>query len=253
MDFVRKIIEGKKITETEERVLRYIIDNFDEVLDMGVRKVAQNSYTSPSTIMRLAKKLGYTGFVDMHYRLSHQLQPQNKHTKQTHDVAQFFSTGDILEFINYDDILSIAMLIYTLKDKFVFIYANGFSSIAAEYLHKKLLVLGVKSIIANGNDSIGVFRNNLQNIGVFLVISKSGETKTVYAKVAQAKEQNIPTVSFTKETESKIGLITDYNLQVSDISKLDDLNTFPNTFFPKVFMLIEVLIFELHQCFYTDK
>ena len=37
----------------------------------------------------------------------------------------------------------------------------------AEYLAKKLLVLGIKCIFSDGADSIGVFENNLEDIGVF--------------------------------------------------------------------------------------
>ncbi|MDF2473665.1 MAG: transcriptional regulator, RpiR family, partial [Anaerocolumna sp.] len=54
-----KLIEGKNLTDVEEKVLRYIIEHIDEVVRMGVRTIAKNNYTSTSTIMRLTKKLGY--------------------------------------------------------------------------------------------------------------------------------------------------------------------------------------------------
>ena len=45
----------------------------------------------------------------------------------------------------------------------------------AEYLAKKLLVLGIKvAFFLDGADSIGVFENNLEDIGVFIVFSRSG-------------------------------------------------------------------------------
>jgi DNA-binding MurR/RpiR family transcriptional regulator len=50
-------------------VLEYILKNIDDVLDKGVREIAQINYTSATTIIKLSKKLGYTGYVDMIYRL----------------------------------------------------------------------------------------------------------------------------------------------------------------------------------------
>lgn len=66
---LRKITDGKNLTKVETDVLWYIIEHMDSVLKIGVRGVAKANYTSTSTIMRLTKKLGYSGFVDMYYKL----------------------------------------------------------------------------------------------------------------------------------------------------------------------------------------
>ena len=41
-----KIIQGKKLSETEEAILKYIIKHIDSVLDQGVRTVAKENFTS---------------------------------------------------------------------------------------------------------------------------------------------------------------------------------------------------------------
>ena len=69
MKDISKLIQGKKLSELDIKVLHYIIENIDDVLDKGVRGVAKDNYTSPSTIIRLSKKLGYTGFIDLYYQL----------------------------------------------------------------------------------------------------------------------------------------------------------------------------------------
>ncbi len=66
---IEKTFKGKKLTENEKTILNYIMDNIDICLDEGVRGVAKNSFTSTSTIMRLSKKLGYSGFVELIYDL----------------------------------------------------------------------------------------------------------------------------------------------------------------------------------------
>ena len=62
---IYKIADNYKLTETERQILEYILKNIDNVLDKGVREVAQANYTSATTIIKLSKKLGYTGYVDM--------------------------------------------------------------------------------------------------------------------------------------------------------------------------------------------
>lgn len=75
-----------------------------------------------------------------------------------------------------------------------------------------------------------------------IVVSKSGETKQVYQKLQTAKEANIYTVSFTREVENRIGLLSDLNIQVYDFHKLDDRNMLPNLFFPGVLLSFESIV-----------
>ena len=68
-------------------------------------------------------------------------------------------------------------------NQLVFIYGMGFSSLMAEYLAKKLLVLGIKCIYSDAADSIGIFENNLEDIGVLIVFSRSGRSSHVLNRV----------------------------------------------------------------------
>lgn len=244
---LNKLIAGKHLTETEQQVLYYIVEHIDDVLAMGVRKIAQENYTSTSTIMRLTKKMGYTGFVDMHYRLL----PMVKNSETVHQADfQFIdssSTVTLLKYNTYEQIREFSSRLLLSNSKYIFIYATGFSAIAAEYLYKKLLVLGKKCIIGKGSDSIGIFENNLEDMAAFVVISKSGETKLVLDKVKTAKENNIEVVAFTGDGENTIGALADLWFRIEDSGKLDDRNMMANTFFPNLLMLFELLVYEYHR------
>ncbi|AJO21426.1 MurR/RpiR family transcriptional regulator [Weizmannia coagulans] len=241
---IQKMIQGKKLTELDEQILKYIVDNIDHVLQMGVREIAKENYTSPATVIRLSKKLGYKGFVDMYY----QLLPLIKKVELEQDGQSAFEQGQsALQYNSKENIGKFIENVLHLNEKFIFIYATGFSSIIAEYMYKKLLVLGKKAIFATGTDSIGVFENNLDDVGALIVISKSGETKQVIDKLFLAKEHGIFTVSFTKETENTAAGLSDLNLKITDQYKLDDRNMLPNLFFPNVLILFEYMIKEYFQ------
>lgn len=249
---ISKIIQGKNLTELDVQIVQYIIDNIDNVLHKGVREIAKENFTSPATIIRLSKKLGYSGFVDMYYHLLPMI--KKVEMSQSSDIEDFLhiSQKDFLTHNSMQDIETFISKVLTLQQKYIFIYATGFSAIAAEYFYKKLLVLGRKTIFSSGTDSIGVFENNLEDIGALVVISKSGETQLVINKLQAAKEHHVFTASFTKETENRISELSDLNFKVTDPNKLDDRNMLPSRFFPSLLLLLE-FIFKQYVAYLTEK
>lgn len=241
---VQKLAENKKLSSLEEDVLSYIVAHHDEILTMGIRQVAQNTLTSTSTIMRLAKKLGFNGFVDMNYKLMPLIQNKTD-TKGTY--AQLFSYDRLFELNSQEVFKDIARTLVEIDKQFVFVYANGFSGIIAEYLHKKLLVLGKRVMLSTGNDSVGVFENNLDDIGVFITISKSGETAKVIEKVRTATENGIPVIAFTNEIENTLSHYGQPTVRINDLNKYDDYNASPNVFFSHVLLAMEIVVFEYNQ------
>ncbi len=244
---ISKFIQNKGLTHTELQVLNYIIDNIDDVLKMGVRGVAKNNFTSTSTIMRLSKKLGYSGFLEMQYNLLSLIRNQSKDNFNDSSFIESLNMNSLLEENSTEAINDFIDILLTDDHKFIFIYANGFSGIVAEYVNKKLLVMGKRCIMSNGTDSVGVFENNLDFVSAIIVISKSGETPMVLNKVKTAKEHNIKVVSFTNEIENSISKISDVRFKIKDTNKLDDRNLRPNTFFPNVLVLIELLVYEYYK------
>lgn len=250
---ISKIVQGKNLTEIEIQVVQYIITNIDTVLQMGVRKIAKENFTSPATVIRLSKKLGYSGFVDLYYQL---LPLVKKAALSQSDVVGDFleiSEKDFLDYNSIEEVQTFIQNVLNLRQSYIFIYATGFSAIAAEYLYKKLLVLGRKTIFASGMDSIGVFENNLEDIGALVVISKSGETQLIIDKLQAAKEHNIFTVSFTKEIENRIAGLSDLNFKIIDHNKLDDRNILPNSFFPSLMLMFEFIIKQYVETIITKK
>ncbi|RFB17089.1 MurR/RpiR family transcriptional regulator [Bacillus sp. HNG] len=250
---ISKIIQGKNLSEIDVQLVQYIIDNIDTVLQMGVRKIAKENFTSPATVIRLSKKLGYTGFVDMYYQILPLVKkadiPKSDATEDFFEINQW----DYMTHNSMEEIDLFIQKVLNLQQRYIFIYATGFSAIVAEYLYKKLLVLGRKTILASGTDSIGVFENNLEDIGALVVISKSGETQMVVEKLLAAKEHHIFTVSFTKETHNRIAELSDLNFKIIDHNKLDDRNMLPNSFFPRLTLLFEFIVKQYLETFIAKK
>lgn len=239
-----KIVNNKKITALEEQVLKYIINNIDSVMDIGVRGVAAENYTSTSTIMRLAKKLGFTGFIDMIYNIMPLVDSNNTGVVEKSEALIGTDINFLYKYIDDEHVQKFIELLSKGTRKYIFIYARGFSKITGEYFNKKLLGIGIKSILI---DSIGSFENNLEDMEMLIVISKSGETKEVLDKVKVAKKKNKLVVSFTKEVENSISTLSDISFKIFDMHKLDDSNLLPNSFFANMLMFMEYLIYRYYE------
>lgn len=244
---IKKLVQDKKLTETEQQVLRYIFQNLDSALTQGVRDIARKNYTSTSTIMRLAHKMGYTGFVDMCYKLRSLTQEQNEQLTESQTFFDSFGLEQLLKYNTYDQIRNCAEYIAQQHKNIIFVYATGFSGLVGNYLANKLTNMGRLCLFASGGDSVGLFENTLDSMDLFICISKSGETKVVRDKIKTAKENGAFTIAITGELENSISEYADIWLRVEDHCKLDDQNIKPNTFFPQVLMLIELICYEYQR------
>lgn len=70
--------KSRKLTRAQQRILRYIFDNFDEAVFLNASRIAQKAGVSESSVVRLAQALEFEGYPAMqrelqrhyYYRLS---------------------------------------------------------------------------------------------------------------------------------------------------------------------------------------
>ena len=243
---LNKLTCTASLTDTERAVLEFLLTHIDEALKLGVRGVAKANFTATSTVMRLSRKLGYNGFIEMYYKLLGAAGKGTPVYELNEGFLSHFAGDGNVSMENYRSLRLAAQRIHK-TDQMVFIYGMGFSSMMAEYLAKKLLVLGIKCIFSDGADSIGVFENNLEDIGVFIAFSRSGRSPYVLNRVKMAEENSVFTMGFTNDGASPLKEYCSCVIEVPDDNPLDDRNMKPTLFFSKTITMIELLIYEYYQ------
>ncbi|GAA6267423.1 MurR/RpiR family transcriptional regulator [Enterocloster alcoholdehydrogenati] len=243
---LNKLTCTASLTDTERAVLEFLLTHIDEALKLGVRGVAKANFTSTSTVMRLSRKLGYNGFIEMYYKLLGAAGKGTPVYELNEGFLSHFAGDGNVSMENYRSLRLAAQRIHK-TDQMVFIYGMGFSSMMAEYLAKKLLVLGIKCIFSDGADSIGVFENNLEDIGCFIAFSRSGRSPYVLNRVKMAEENSVFTMGFTNDGASPLKEYCSCVIEVPDDNPLDDRNMKPTLFFSKTITMIELLIYEYYQ------
>ena len=58
-----------KMNATEIKILQYIIKNTDEIQKITVKELSQRLFVSKTTVINLAKKLGYEGYSELRFFL----------------------------------------------------------------------------------------------------------------------------------------------------------------------------------------
>lgn len=69
-------------SHSEKQIARYILDNGEDVLSMSVKELANKTYTSPATIVRLCRKIGLEGYNDFKIKYSAELQYDKRNQKR---------------------------------------------------------------------------------------------------------------------------------------------------------------------------
>ena len=57
------------LNETEAKIYRYVIDSIDDIARLGVRELANDTFTSTATVIRMYKKLGCNSFEEFKHAL----------------------------------------------------------------------------------------------------------------------------------------------------------------------------------------
>lgn len=124
------------LNETEHRVLEQILDAVEHDTKINIRSVAQQSYVSTTTVIKLSKKLGYQGYSDMIYSL-------RRHAEEERNAAAGIDLTSILETVDEARIEAFANEILRCRDNCIFIVGLGFSTIASSYFMRRLATLGI--------------------------------------------------------------------------------------------------------------
>ncbi|WP_251861132.1 MurR/RpiR family transcriptional regulator [Clostridium sp. Marseille-Q2269] len=237
---ISKIVHKYNLSKTEENILSYMINNIDHVKELGVRGIAKEHYTSTTTIVNLAKKMGYSGFLDMYYNINFTLKDKKNYFDSGKNNKYYgIELEELLSLIDNNDINNFIDLLIENKNEVIYTSGVAFSYSIAQYFTRKLIVLGFKCIYSEAYESYDV---NAVKGKLLIAISKSGETEFLIKTSKSARKNGIKIISFTGESENTLAKMSDINFKIYDMHTIDDRNKLSNSFYPNALMLFEFLI-----------
>lgn len=230
---IYKLADQYRLTESDQQLLQAVLDAVEQHAQFSVREFAARNYVSPATVIRLSKKLGYTGYTDMIYRLGFLVRNETQNKAHTSDINSFIGEIPPSRIEAFLDGLT------QNRQRTILVAGTGFCEPLRDFFVRKLLVMGHPTV---GTNSYEVYETNSLHAGLMIVISKSGSTDTILKLVTDAKSHGIEIAAFTGAARSPIAQNADLSFILLDDNILDDRNLTANYFYARVLILFEYLM-----------
>lgn len=234
-------LKNKKYTETEQEVIHYLLDHLDELDDLSIGDLAQRSYSSNATIIRLCQKNGYRGYKDFKVDLLKEREAQKYlvgHVDYTTPFKFNETTDEIMQnmFSLYQDSI---MQVYAslerntikklskaiIRHKRIFIYCYGDTQTTALNFMNKLLKVNIFPYLATQyQEEIHVSRQlNRDDLAFF--ISYSGQERMLDC-MKILNEKHVPIYLLTANKECGLKAYSDETILIPDYEKENKIATF---------------------------
>lgn len=227
------------LSKTELTVLDYIYTYPDRCIDNGVRAASSACHSSPSTLVRLAKKLGFRGWLELIYFIKFNLIKTLEDTTDNLLHAPFMTTQPAE---GMDDFLD------TLRYQRLLIHGSGFSQLMAQYFYNKCLTVGIDCYLALWPDLDILGEKGKRPFDCAWVISKSGRSHSALEWLAATQKIGLPLICFTGDSASPLAAAAQRAFIFDDHQKYDDDIYYANPFFGYCLLGFERIIGAwLHQ------
>lgn len=214
MDFFNRIAENTHLlNKNDNEILSYCIRNNQQISNMKVQEVADSLYTSPASVIRFCKKLGFSGFSE--FKTALKMETSRKAGSSQAEIHSYDFIRDIQkteQLIQEETIERILELIRT-KNR-IEIYAVGSSRMVASEFVKRLQMMGKAAFCYDDSSLMNISARQMTENDLVIALSASGETSLVITAANMAKSRGATIVSVTNLGSSTLSDMADENIYV---------------------------------------
>ncbi len=88
--------EDRKLSDGQRAVARWLVAHRNEIPNATVKRIAEETFTSPATVVRLAKSFGYTSFEPMREELTDEVLYLDRRFKGLNPNAPFAANDSVM-------------------------------------------------------------------------------------------------------------------------------------------------------------
>lgn len=217
---------SQRFSSTERGVAERILSDPQLVVDLSIHELAQKTFSSPSTIVRMCSHTGFSGYKEFRRAVTFELarREQTRRNEQK-DIQRSDSLEQIIDKITYANILSLEetrdlMDVSILRAgaellrraRVIYLFGLGASLCAAKDAYLKFLRLNKLCVINEDWHSQLVQSCNATDQDAALVFSYSGVTTEVIECMRNLKKNGTPIIAITRCVSSPVSDLADYRL-----------------------------------------
>lgn len=232
----QKLEEQKQFSTNEKIVAQFLLDHKHQLKQLSITDISQQTFTSPSTTVRLSQKLGYHGYKELkeafleeiNYLRSHfhEIDPNipftSKNTIQDISgiIAQLLRDAikDTHELLHHDSLQKAVLALDGAEHIYIFAITNT-ASITYDFQYKMKYLL--KNVYIIDNPELFIFTlQTMTKKDCALFISYSGETFEIFHLGPYLQTRQFTAISITSVGDNSLLKKTDHHLYISTREKL---------------------------------
>lgn len=216
---------SEDFTQSEQKISEYILKNQEEVVNLSAQELGEKTGTSPASIVRFSRKLGFSGFGELKIEIAKTTNSEEEELDTI--ISPKDSVSDIAEKVVNRAVTSLKetySLINTtsLEEAInlmreadtIYLFGIGASSLVAMDLMYKLVRIN-KRVIFNIDSHLQLAAVvHITSKDVAIGISYSGKTREVNEGVIRAKEKGAKVISITNCNKNPLSSISDISLNI---------------------------------------
>ncbi|QCJ44679.1 MurR/RpiR family transcriptional regulator [Bacillus sp. S3] len=235
----------KHFSDIDENIAKYVLDHKDTIGRMGINEVAQNSFTSKSSVLRFSQKLGFSGFSEFKNYIKREAARKMDY-QEPHELFDQVITDieKTVEYLKNVDLHSIYEALDECKD--IYILSTGVAQVNQANELQRLFMMSGRSVhILPGSIYSSEYRRIIENVteeDLIFVLSLSGENPTLDGVLDIPKVKGAKTISLTNFKSNSLAGKADFKLYASST-----LNPAPQNWWTQsvssFFVVLEALLF----------
>mgnify|MGYP001195370079 FL=1 len=209
-----------KMFAAEKRVAKFILNHPEEAIMMNVSELARRSDVSDATVIRMCKRIGYTGYSQMRVILANDLgkiqtnevKNDGKRPGNIPELFQRFSASLVDVQRNLDEQTLFSCVELLQNADFVHIAAAGNTTPMANDLGFRLERFGVRATYSMVTDYMLNHLSLATERDVLIAISHSGTSRQVVQACELARQRGLKVIAITGSEYSPVSSMADYLL-----------------------------------------
>lgn len=233
---IRERLERCEFSNSERVIIDYILKEKMNIKDMTTKDIANATYTSPSTLIRIAHKMKFKGWNELKeaylkeeaYLETHFLDVDANFPFTNDDTIMSIASklailkkeaiDDTLSLVTHDDLQKAVQTIRKASSIYVFAVSNN-GLITQEFAHN-MSRIQKKVTICNLQGEFVYSAMNADSHSCVIIVSYSGETPILSRVIQALKVNRIPIIAITNIGENTVSKNADVVLRICTREKL---------------------------------
>ena len=233
---IRERLERCEFSNSERVIIDYILKEKMNIKDMTTKDIANATYTSPSTLIRIAHKMKFKGWNELKeaylkeeaYLETHFLDVDANFPFTNDDTIMSIASklailkkeaiDDTLSLVTHDDLQKAVQTIRKASSIYVFAVSNN-GLITQEFAHN-MSRIQKKVTICNLQGEFVYSAMNADSHSCAIIVSYSGETPILSRVIQALKVNRIPIIAITNIGENTVSKNADVVLRICTREKL---------------------------------